>query len=179
MEVTPSRYPNSVDVTAEAAIFLLLSIIKARDAVKSLSPLYVPNDSFYEVQKLANACPGTGDATALYNYMQNNPSGYYSGGTWVSDYGMDSICSLGPYYFRSLAQTQRTIGMWNGTYSYSSFNQYYRPDGNGIMRSLHKNNTWCADSCYWSGSCGSNTVYTETQAQKDYENAVQEYIKNK
>ena len=149
------------------------------DAVKSLSPLYVPNDSFYEVQKLANACPGTGDATALYNYMQNNPSGYYSGGTWHSDYGMDSICSLGPYYFRSLAQTQRTIGMWNGTVSYSRFNKDYRPDGNGMLRARHLDNSWCADSCYWSGSCGGNTALTEAQAQKEYENAVQEYIKNK
>ena len=154
------------------------------DDVKALSILPAPNDSFYEVQKLANACPGTGDATALYNYMQNNPSGHYSGGTWVSDYGSVAgenapICALGPYYFRSLAQTQRTIGMWNGTVSYSRYNNHYRPNGNGIMMALHKNNTWCADSCYWSGSCGGNTALTEAQAQKDYENAVQEYIKNK
>lgn len=147
--------------------------------VKEASPLYMSNQSFYEVQKLAASCPGTGNATTLYNFMQADSRGHYSGGNWISEYGSGSICSLGPYYFRSLAQTQRTIGMWNGTVSYNRFNQYYRPNGNGIMRALHKNNTWCSDSCYWSGSCGGNTAYTEVQAQKEYEQAVEEYIKNK
>ena len=152
-----------------------------KDDVKAFSGLYIPSDSFYEARKLANSCPGTGNATALYNYMQSNPSGYYSGGKWISDYGSNSqsVCSLGPYYFRSLAQTQQTIAMWNGTYTYSSFSAYYRPHGNGILMAVHNDNTWCNDSCSWQGTCGSDTVLTEAIAQKQYEEAVEKYLAEK
>lgn len=152
-----------------------------KEDVKELSGLYLSSDSFYEVQKLANSCPGTSNATTLYNYMQNNPSGHYKGGKWISDYGSNSqsICALGPYYFRSLDQTKRTIAMYNGEYSYSSFNKRYRPHGNGIMMSIHKDNTWCSDSCSWKGTCASNTVLTEAIAQKEYEEAVEKYLADK
>lgn len=150
-----------------------------KDDVKAFSGLYIPSDSFYEARKLANSCPGTGNATDLYNYMQNNPSGHYSGKTWVSDYGSSSICSLGPYYFRSLSQTKHTIDMWKGNYKYSSDTHYYRPDGNGILMAIHNDNTWCSDNCSWKGTCGSNTVLTEAIAQKEYEEAVEKYLADK
>ena len=155
--------------------------VTTKEDIKELSGLYLAGDSFYEVTKLANSCPGTSNAQTLYNYMQNNPSGHYSGNKWISDYGSNSqsICALGPYYFRSLAQTRQTIGMYNGTYSYSSFNRYYRPHGNGILMAVHRDNTWCNDSCSWKGTCGSNTALTEAVAQKEYKEAVEEYKANK
>ena len=150
-----------------------------KEDVKEFSSLVLPNNSFYEVAQVANSCPGPSNAQTLYTYMQNNPGGYYSGGKWHSNYSSNSICSLGPYYFRSLSQTQRTISMWNGNFSYSSFNIYYRPGGDGILKAVHNDNTWCSDSCRWSGSCGSNTALTEAQAQKEYEEAVKKYLSEK
>lgn len=145
-----------------------------KDDVKAFSGLYLPSDSFYEMRKLANSCPGTGDAVALYNYMQSNPSGHYSGGTWISDYG-SGVCSLGPYYFRSLEQTRKTIAMMNGSFSYSGVHGGYDSDGNGILRENYGNGH-CDEHCEWRGSCGSNTALTEGQAQAEYEKAVEEYL---
>ena len=151
-----------------------------QEDVISLSPFYNPNDSFYKATRLANSCPGTSNAQALYEYMQKNPSGHYSAGKWISDYGTGStsICALGPYYFSSLGQTQRTINLYNGNLSYSNSNGRYYPDGNGILRQNY-GSTYCDDTCYWSGTCGSNTVLTETLAQEQYEKEVEEYIAKK
>lgn len=151
-----------------------------QEDVISLSPFYNPNDSFYKATRLANSCPGTSNAQALYEYMQKNPSGHYSAGKWISDYGTGStsICALGPYYFSSLGQTQRTINLYNGNLSYSNSNGRYYPDGNGILRQNY-GSTYCDDACYWSGTCGSNTVLTETLAQEQYEKEVEEYIAKK
>ena len=151
-----------------------------QEDVISLSPFYNPNDSFYKATRLANSCPGASNAQALYEYMQKNPSGHYSAGKWISDYGTGStsICALGPYYFSSLGQTQRTINLYNGNLSYSNSNGRYYPDGNGILRQNY-GSTYCDDTCYWSGTCGSNTVLTETLAQEQYEKEVEEYIAKK
>ena len=146
--------------------------------VIALSPFYNPSDNFYEATKLANSCPGTSNAQALYEYMQRNPSGYYSNGSWISSYPKASICSLGPYYFNSLAQTQRTIAFNTGNLSYSGIGHGYYNYGDGILREDY-GSSYCDDTCYWSGSCGSDTVLTETLAQEQYEKDVEEYMSKK
>ena len=139
-----------------------------------ITPLDEFNDSFYEVTKMALSCPGTGNAEALYNYMQENPGGKYTGGTWDSDYPSGSICSAGPYYFRTLAQTRTTIGLYTKQISYSGVYGGYVPDGNGILRENYGGN-YCDDSCSWVGTCGSDTVLTKVQADKQYEQDMAKY----
>ena len=145
--------------------------------VIALSPFYNPSDNFYEARQMANSCPS--DAQSLYAQKQKNPGGYYSGGSWINtDYPSGSLCSLGPYYFSSLAQTQRTIDLNNKSLSYSGIYGGYFPDSNGILRENY-GSTYCDDTCYWVGSCGSDTVLTETLAQEQYEKDVEEYMSKK
>lgn len=146
-----------------------------KDEIKALSPLYVSTDTFYEARKMANNCSWS-NAQELYELRQKYPGGYYSNGSWIQSGTCPS--ALGPYYFRSLAQTQQTINMMNGTFSYSGGANGYDPDGNGILRENY-GGYYCSDSCYWSGSCGSDTVLTETLAQEQYEKEVQEYMSKK
>lgn len=146
-----------------------------KDELKALSSLYVPTESFYEARKMANTCSWS-NAEELYQLRQKYPGGYYKNGSWIQSGTCPS--DLGPYYFRSLEQTQKTINMLNGTFSYSGGRKGYAPDGNGILRENY-GGYYCSDSCYWSGSCGSNTVLTETLAQEQYEKEVQEYMSKK
>ena len=147
-----------------------------REDVIAMSALYNPGDSFYEATKLANSCPGTGDAQALYNYMQRNPGGYYSGGSWIPT--VSGICGLAPYYFSSLAQTQTTIALSSGSISYSGIYGGYHNYGDGFLRENY-GNTYCDDYCYWLGSCPSDAPLTETLAQEQYEKEVEEYLAKK
>ena len=146
-----------------------------KDEVKALSPLYVSMKSFYEARQMANICTWS-NAQQLYELRQKYPGGYYRNGSWIQSGTCPS--ALGPYYFRSLAQTQKTINMMNGTYSYSGGTNGYDPDGNGILRENY-GGYYCSDTCYWSGGCGSDTVLTETLAQEQYEKDVQEYMSKK
>ena len=153
-----------------------------KEDIKISSGLYNYQEEFYEIIKLENSCPGPNNAQKLYEYMQNNPSGQFVNGSWDSDFdntnsiNTNSICSLGPYYFRSLSQTQKTINMWKGQQSYSNRNKYYRAGSDGILKAVHKDGTWCNDSCSWRGVCNSeNTALTEALAQKEYEEQLQEY----
>ena len=145
------------------------------DEVIKLSPLADAYDTFLEARQMANKCPGTDDATDLYNYMYKNPSGYYNGGTWYSDFGNDSICSLGPYYFRNVDATQKTINMWNGTESYSDDSGHYANNGNGILKELYDDGDTCDEECNWENLCDSNTALTQGQADAEYEKALEEY----
>lgn len=149
-----------------------------KEDVIALSPFNNSNESFYEAVKLANGCPGTSNAQALYEYMQRNPGGYYSGGKWYSSHENSSICSLAPYYFRSLEQTKQTIALNKGDISYSGIGKGYFNYGDGILRENY-GSTYCDDTCYWVGSCPSDAPLTETIAQEQYEKEVQEYMSKK
>ncbi len=161
-----------------------------KDELKALSPLVALNDSFYEAVKVNNKCSlysiesiraGLISAEDLYNYRQQDPGGYYSAAGWTrsSSDDTDSCPSdLGPYYFRSLDQTVKTIAMIQGTYKYNQSNLYYNAIA-GILMAVHADGTYCTDYCYWSGSCGTDTVLTEAQAQAEYEKELEEYMKAK
>ena len=149
------------------------------DEVIKLSPLADSYDSLLEATQMANSCPGTDDATELYEFMQEDPRGYYNGSTWYSDFGDDSICSLGPYYFRDLDATEKTISMWNGDTTYGDAG-YYRNNGNGILRETYYDNTLCNDECEWQWNCDSNnTALTQGQAQEEYNKAYEEWLNEK
>ena len=154
-----------------------------KDDLKAISPLYIPTDNFYEATEMANSCDiysessirdGEISANTLYQYRQLHPGGSYKKGVWVQNSNNGCPSGLGPYYYRSLDQTRRTIQMIQGNYSYSSYNRYYKID-DGFLKAVHKDNTLCSDSCRWSKTCGSNTVLTEALAQQEYKRAVEEY----
>ena len=158
-----------------------------KDDMKAISPLYVPTDSFYEATLMANDCSkyselsirdGKIKAKELYEYRQLHPGGSYKNGVWVQNSNNGCPSGLGPYYFRSEKGTENTISMIQGKRSYSSYNKYYKMS-NGFLMSVHKNNTMCSDSCTWDRTCASNTVLTEALAQKEYDEAVQKYLKEK
>ncbi len=142
-----------------------------REEFETLSPFYVPTETFYEARQMAVNCSWS-TAEQLYNLRQHDPGGYYNGGSWIQSGSCPS--ALGPYYFRSVAATQKTINMMNGTYSYSGGRNGYNPDGNGILRENY-GGYYCSDSCSWVGSCGSDTVLTEGQAQAQYQQDLAEY----
>lgn len=143
-----------------------------KDEVKAISPLYVPDSTFYQAIKTAGTCSWN-TPEELFNLRQKYPGGYYNNGNWIQSGTCPS--QLGPYYFRNLQQTKKTIDMLNGYYSYSGGKLGYYPDGNGILRENY-GSTYCDDACYWSGSCGSDTVLTEKQAQEQYEKDVEAYL---
>ncbi len=117
-------------------------------------------------------------ATELYNYKQKNPGGHYSGNKWVID---DANClPIGPYYFRSVAQTDLTLRMVKAQFTYGRIpSRGYTPDGNGILKDNYVNGNMCTDKCTWVGSCPADSVLTETIAREQYEKELKEYQQNK
>lgn len=159
------------------------------DDVIKLSPLADVYDGLLETRQMKDLdCPGqynndTGNydvrKETLYNFMQNDPHGYYSGSNWISDYSSDEICSLGPYYFRSEDATQKTINMWNGSESYSDDSGHYANNGNGILKELYDDGDTCDEECNWENLCDSNTALTQAQAQRALAEEKEEWLKNK
>ena len=150
------------------------------EELQAISPFAKPADSFMEATKMATTCitplnviNDLATAEELFNQKQLDPGGYYKGTTWIQSGECPSV--LGPYYYRSLEQTERTVQMIDGTYSYSGGTKGYVADGNGILREKYSSDETCNDSCSWNKTCPSGTVLTEGQAQAEYEKALEEY----
>lgn len=116
---------------------------------------------------------------AYYEFRQQDPGGYYNGGTWVPSGNCPSY--IAPYYFQSYSMTQRTIGMLRGLYlPYNQMTSYYYANNstNGFLRSVYKPGyIWdvCHSSCTWVNLCGANTVLTQGQAEAQYQEELRKY----
>ena len=143
-------------------------------------------DSNTQTTKLANGCltpwnvSGTGQAQALYEQHQKDPGGKYSGSKWIPS---KSGCSskIGQFYFRSLGSTIQTIREAKGWYSDSQGRKQYAAGSNGFLVRTKMNGSTnvCDDTCRWINKCGSNTVLTQYLANKQYQEELAKWEKNK
>lgn len=140
-------------------------------------------NSNQNITKLANGCLtpfNTTDAVALYEQHQRDPGGKYVGGRWEkSKTGCPS--DLGQFYFRSVASTRQTINEVHGWYSDSHGKKQYAADDRGFLvrTKINGYTNVCKDTCSWINNCGSNTVLTQYLAEKQYQEELAEWEKNK
>ena len=154
------------------------------DEVIAMSPLYRESDTFLDATKMANQCKSLdqaadGDVSAeeLYEFRQQNPGGYYDGNNWIKEAPCSS--TLGPYYYRSVDATKKTISMYKGDTTYGASGSY-RADDNGILRENYSSGRTCNDECEWQWNCDpTNTVLTQAQAQEEYNKEYAEYLSEK
>ena len=154
------------------------------DEVIAMSPLYRESDTFLDATKMAVQCKSLGQAAKgevsaeeLYEFRQQYPGGYYDGNNWIKQ----SPCSstLGPYYYRSVDATAKTISMYKGDTTYGASGSY-RADDNGILRENYSSGRTCNDECEWQWNCDpNNTVLTQWQAQEEYNKAYEEWLSEK
>ena len=129
---------------------------------------------------LSEMAAGQGTAEQIYNQQQNNPGGRYVNGSWVPD---SSGCnpSLGQYYFSTVAKTAETLRALRGQiYVYwigmGPMQHWYGAGSSGfLVRTNAIQGTTCLDSCYWTNNCGANTVATQAQSDREYQQALKEY----
>ncbi len=129
---------------------------------------------------LAEIAAGQGTAEQIYTQQQNKPGGRYVNGSWVPDY---NGCNpeLGQYYFSTVAKTAETIRGLRGqiqVYWIALGYQWhtYGAGANGfLVRTNAIQGATCLDSCYWTNNCGANTVATQAQSDKEYQQALKEY----
>ena len=123
---------------------------------------------------------GVGTAQEIYEQQQNNPGGYYKNGTWVPD---KDGCNpeLGQYYFSTVSKTAQTLRELRGQtsiywYGLGYMQHWYGAGGNGFLKRTNAilGHT-CLDKCVWTNKCGSNKVASQTQANKEYQEALKEY----
>ena len=119
------------------------------------------------------------DVSRLYNFKQQYPGGSYSNGRWVA--GGTCSSNIAYYYFSSIDRTRATIKELRGEYYDSNGRKKYRPNSNGILMRISLNGITnvCSDVCYWTNSCGSNTVLTEYLAEQEYQKELEIWEKNK